>query len=276
MNNQVKDYHTVPLAGLAACTKTLQMVFKQPKTAHVTHFSLHWLTAAARIKFKSLVLAYRVATTTAPTYLNSLVQVYEPLHSLWTANERHLVLPTALLCTSEADNLFSMKPQNVQKRHIINNYMNELCKIYKWTNNLWNYSKSAHEMSFHHSHNDWSFLFHYRYFISKCPFKSFMPFFPNNPFHVRVSLYDSAVVTALSPFSQSRTPASLKLNSCYQIDPLAPVSWSNNNQPARSCCCKYTQTLTQLIKPAHATKLAKLLHELSLSISVRPRLKRHC
>lgn len=43
---------------------------------------LHWLPAAAHIKFKSLMLAYRAAASTATTYLNSLIQIYEPPRSL--------------------------------------------------------------------------------------------------------------------------------------------------------------------------------------------------
>ena len=35
---------------------------------------LHWLPVAARIKFKSLMLAYRVIAGSAPTYLNALVR----------------------------------------------------------------------------------------------------------------------------------------------------------------------------------------------------------
>ena len=66
----------------------------QPKTAHVTplFISLHWLPVAARIKFKSLMFAYKAATRTAPTYLNSLIQVYAPSRPLRSAKERRLVL----------------------------------------------------------------------------------------------------------------------------------------------------------------------------------------
>ncbi|XP_071374645.1 uncharacterized protein, partial [Centroberyx affinis] len=98
------DYCNSLLAGLPACTfKPLQMiqnaaarlVFNQPKRAHVTplFISLHWLPVAARIKFKSLMLAYKTITKTAPTYLNSLIQVYAPSRSLRSAMERRLVLP---------------------------------------------------------------------------------------------------------------------------------------------------------------------------------------
>ncbi|XP_062292965.1 uncharacterized protein LOC133997409 [Scomber scombrus] len=53
---------------------TVRLVFNQPKRAHVTQLliELHWLPVAARIKFKSLMLAYRVIVGNAPTYLNAL------------------------------------------------------------------------------------------------------------------------------------------------------------------------------------------------------------
>ena len=46
-----------------------RLVFNQPKRAHVTRLliELHWLPVAARIKFKSLMLAYRVLAGSAPT-----------------------------------------------------------------------------------------------------------------------------------------------------------------------------------------------------------------
>ncbi len=74
------DYCNALLAGLPSNTiKPLQMiqnaaarlVFNEPKRAHVTPLfvSLHWLPVAARIQFKTLMLAYR-------TFQNS------PEHSL--------------------------------------------------------------------------------------------------------------------------------------------------------------------------------------------------
>ena len=44
-----------------------RLVFNQPKRAHVTPLliELHWLPVAARIKFKSLMLAYRVLAGSA-------------------------------------------------------------------------------------------------------------------------------------------------------------------------------------------------------------------
>ncbi len=77
------DYCNALLAGLPSNTiKTLKMiqnaaarlVFNEPKRAHVTPLfvSLHWLPFAARIQFKTLMLAYRTTTGSAPTYFHSL------------------------------------------------------------------------------------------------------------------------------------------------------------------------------------------------------------
>ncbi len=93
------DYCNALLAGLPSCTiKPLQMiqnaaarlVFNEPKGAHVTplFISLHWLPVAARIKFKTLMLAYRTTTGSAPAYFHSLITIYIPSRSLRTASER--------------------------------------------------------------------------------------------------------------------------------------------------------------------------------------------
>ncbi len=87
------DYCNALLDGLPSCTiKPLQMiqnaaarlVFNEPKRAHVTplFISLHWLPVAARIQFKTLMLAYRIATGSAPSYFNSLMTIYIPSRSL--------------------------------------------------------------------------------------------------------------------------------------------------------------------------------------------------
>uniref|UniRef100_A0A8C1VQ90 Reverse transcriptase domain-containing protein n=1 Tax=Cyprinus carpio TaxID=7962 RepID=A0A8C1VQ90_CYPCA len=78
------DFCNALLAGLPSSTiKSLQMiqnaaarlVFNEPRRAYVTplFISLHWLLVAARIKFKTLMLAYRTATGSAPTYFHSLL-----------------------------------------------------------------------------------------------------------------------------------------------------------------------------------------------------------
>ncbi len=98
-------YCNALLAGLPSNTiKPLQMiqnaaarlVFNEPKRAHVTplFISLHWLPVAARIKFKTLMLAYRTTTGSAPSYFHSLLRIYIPSRSLRSASERRLVVPS--------------------------------------------------------------------------------------------------------------------------------------------------------------------------------------
>ena len=71
-----------------------RLVFNQPKRAHVTPLliELHWLPVAARIKFKSLMLAYRVLEGSAPTYLNALVRANITPRMLRSSSERRLAL----------------------------------------------------------------------------------------------------------------------------------------------------------------------------------------
>ncbi len=70
-----------------------RLVFNEPKRTHVTplFISLHWLPVAARIKFKTLMLAYRTTTGSAPSYFHSLLRIYIPSRSLRSASERRLV-----------------------------------------------------------------------------------------------------------------------------------------------------------------------------------------
>ncbi len=99
------DYCNALLARLPSNTiKPLQMiqnaaarlVFNEPKTTHVTplFISLHWLPVAARIKFKTLMLAYRTTTGSAPSYFHSLLRIYIPSRSPRSASERRLVVPS--------------------------------------------------------------------------------------------------------------------------------------------------------------------------------------
>ncbi len=73
-----------------------RLVFSEPKRAHVTplFISLHWLPRAACIKFKTLMLAYRTTTGSAPSYFRSLMTIYIPPRSLRSASERRLVVPS--------------------------------------------------------------------------------------------------------------------------------------------------------------------------------------
>ncbi len=73
-----------------------RLVFNEPKRAHVTPLfvSLHWLPVAARIRFKTLMLAYKTTTGSAPTYFHSLLRIYITSRSLRSASERRLVVPS--------------------------------------------------------------------------------------------------------------------------------------------------------------------------------------
>ncbi len=111
------DYCNALLAGLPSNTiKPLQMiqngaallVFNEPKRAHVTPLfvSLHWLPVAARIKLKTLMLAYRTTTGSAPRYFHSLLRIYIPSRSLRSASERRLVVPSQR-CSKSLSRTFS-------------------------------------------------------------------------------------------------------------------------------------------------------------------------
>ncbi len=94
---QMKAYKSLEAYNWRRSLKPLQMiqneaarlVFNEPKRAHVTPLfvSLHWLPVAARIQFKTLMLAYRTTTGSAPTYFHSLLRIYIPSRSLRSASE---------------------------------------------------------------------------------------------------------------------------------------------------------------------------------------------
>ncbi len=73
-----------------------RLVFNEPKIAHVTPLfvSLHWLPVAARIQFKTPMIAYRTTTGSATAYFHSLLRIYIPSRSLRSASERRLVVPS--------------------------------------------------------------------------------------------------------------------------------------------------------------------------------------
>ncbi len=73
-----------------------RLVFNEPKRAHVTplFISLHWLPVVAHLKYKTLMLAYRTATGSAPAYFLSLLRIYFPSRSLRSTSEQRLVVPS--------------------------------------------------------------------------------------------------------------------------------------------------------------------------------------
>ncbi len=99
------DYCNALLAGLPATSiKPLQLIqnvaarliFNEPKIMHITplFINLHWLTIAARIKFKASMVVYRTTSGSAPLYLNSLLQTYMPSRSLRSASEQRITVPS--------------------------------------------------------------------------------------------------------------------------------------------------------------------------------------
>ncbi len=56
--------------------------------------SLDWLPVAARIKFKTLMLAYITVTGSAPSYFHSLMTIYIPSRSLRSLSEWRLMVPS--------------------------------------------------------------------------------------------------------------------------------------------------------------------------------------
>ena len=58
--------------------------------------NLHWLPVHARIKFKILILTFHCLQSTAPVYLQDLVQKYTPNRNLRSKSKSLLVTPTVV------------------------------------------------------------------------------------------------------------------------------------------------------------------------------------
>ena len=98
-------------AGLpASAIKPLQLIqnaaarliFNAPKYTHTTQLltDLHWLPVIARIKFKTLVLAYQAIKGSAPAYIQQLIRPYTPARPLRSATSGRLAPPTHHTCTA--------------------------------------------------------------------------------------------------------------------------------------------------------------------------------
>ncbi|KAK3526338.1 hypothetical protein QTP70_024275 [Hemibagrus guttatus] len=99
------DYCNSLLAGLPLNTiRPLQMiqnaaarlVFNLPKFSHTTPLlrSLHWRPVAARIRFKTLMLAYKAKNGPAPSYLKALITPRTAPRSLRYTSTARLVPPS--------------------------------------------------------------------------------------------------------------------------------------------------------------------------------------
>ncbi|KAK3554730.1 hypothetical protein QTP70_033143, partial [Hemibagrus guttatus] len=73
-----------------------RLVFNLPKFSHTTPLlrSLHWLPVAARIRFKTLILAYKAKNGPAPPYLKALITPRTAPRSLRSSSTARLVPPS--------------------------------------------------------------------------------------------------------------------------------------------------------------------------------------
>ena len=81
-------------------------------TSHYEHITpilrnLHWLTVPNRIKFKILLLTYKVINGFAPEYLSALLQPYKQKRNL-RSNDKHLLAVPASRTSTFGDRAFSI------------------------------------------------------------------------------------------------------------------------------------------------------------------------
>ncbi|XP_060743727.1 uncharacterized protein LOC132857741, partial [Tachysurus vachellii] len=113
------DYCNALLAGLPMnAIRPLQMiqnaaarlVFNLPKFSHTTPLlrSLHWLPVAARIRFKTLMLAYKAKNGPAPSYLKALITPRTAPRTLRSTSTARLVPPSLRVRGKYSTRLFSV------------------------------------------------------------------------------------------------------------------------------------------------------------------------
>ncbi|XP_051791037.1 uncharacterized protein LOC127529889, partial [Erpetoichthys calabaricus] len=113
------DYCNSLLSGLSLkATRPLQLiqnaaarlVFDIPKFSHTTPLlqNLHWLPVAARIRFKTLTLAFKAKTGAAPPYISALVKQRVTSRCLRTSSTACLEPPLLKRRGRHASRLFAV------------------------------------------------------------------------------------------------------------------------------------------------------------------------
>ncbi|KAJ8383608.1 hypothetical protein AAFF_G00216810 [Aldrovandia affinis] len=87
-------HKTTTTSPECCCTSGVKSTEVHPHHPSTLLSSLHWLPIAARISFKSLVLAFQAARGTAPPYLQTLITPYTPARPLRSTTSGKLTVPS--------------------------------------------------------------------------------------------------------------------------------------------------------------------------------------
>ncbi|KAI4878984.1 hypothetical protein NFI96_006271 [Prochilodus magdalenae] len=87
-----------------------RLIFSLPKFTHITPLlrSLHWLPVVARIRFKTLMLAYKAKMGPAPPYLMAIVKSRAVPRALRASSTARLDAPSLRTHGRQASRLFSV------------------------------------------------------------------------------------------------------------------------------------------------------------------------
>ncbi|KAI4885168.1 hypothetical protein NFI96_028414, partial [Prochilodus magdalenae] len=87
-----------------------RLIFNLPKLTHVTPLlrSLHWLPVVARIRFKTLMLAYKAKNGPAPPYLMAMVKSRAVPRALRASSTARIEPPSLRTHGRQASRLFSV------------------------------------------------------------------------------------------------------------------------------------------------------------------------
>ncbi|KAI4891478.1 hypothetical protein NFI96_023830, partial [Prochilodus magdalenae] len=91
-------------------SSTFRLIFNLPKFTHVTPLlrSLHWLPVVARIRFKTLMLAYKAKNGPAPPYLMAMVKSRAVPRALRASSTARLEPPSLRTHGRQVSSLFSV------------------------------------------------------------------------------------------------------------------------------------------------------------------------